>query len=62
MWGEKDPFLTWEEKGVEFENARPGVPATKVESKHFLQEEAYETIAAKVKELVSALSPSVHSL
>jgi hypothetical protein len=27
------------------------VPVTKVESKHFLQEEAYETIAAKVKEL-----------
>ncbi len=53
VWGEKDPFLTWEEKGVEFENARPGVPVTKVESKHFLQEEAYETIAAKVKELAT---------
>lgn len=53
IWGEKDPFLTWEEKGREFEQARPGVPVTKVESKHFLQEEAYETIAAKVKELVT---------
>ncbi len=51
VWGEKDPFLTWEEKGVEFENARPGVLVTKVESKHFLQEEAYETIAAKVEYL-----------
>lgn len=51
IWGDKDPFLTWEEKGREFEEARPGVPVTKVESKHFLQEEAYETIAAKVKEL-----------
>lgn len=52
IWGEKDPFLTWEEKGMEFESARPGVPVTKVESKHFLQEEAYEVIAAKVKELI----------
>jgi len=62
VWGEKDPFLTWDEKGVAFENARPGVPVTKVESKHFLQEEAFETIAAKVKELVAASSPSIHSL
>jgi hypothetical protein len=30
------------------------VPVTKVESKHFLQEEAFETIAAKVKELTAA--------
>jgi pimeloyl-ACP methyl ester carboxylesterase len=52
IWGDKDPFLTWKEKGREFEEARPGVPVTKVESKHFLQEEAYDTIAAKVKELV----------
>ncbi len=53
IWGDKDPFLTWEEKGREFEEARPGVSVTKVESKHFLQEEAYETIAAKVKELAT---------
>jgi pimeloyl-ACP methyl ester carboxylesterase len=52
IWGDKDPFLTWKEKGREFEEARPGVPITKVESKHFLQEEAYETIAAKVKEII----------
>jgi pimeloyl-ACP methyl ester carboxylesterase len=54
VWGDKDPFLTWEEKGREFEKARPGVPVTKVESKHFLQEEAYDTIAAKVKELITS--------
>ncbi len=54
IWGDKDPFLTWEEKGKEFEEARPGVLVTKVESKHFLQEEAYETIAAKVKELITS--------
>ncbi len=51
IWGDRDPFLTWEEMGKEFENARPGIPITKVISKHFLQEEAYETIALKVKEL-----------
>ncbi len=51
IWGEKDPFLTWEEKGTEFLEARPEIPVTKVESKHFLQEEAYEIIAAKVKEI-----------
>ena len=54
IWGDKDPFLPWEEKGKEFEDARPGVPVTKVESKHFLQEEAYETIATKVKELLES--------
>jgi pimeloyl-ACP methyl ester carboxylesterase len=52
VWGDKDPFLTWEKKGKEFEDARPGIPVTKVEAKHFLQEEAYESIAAKVKEIV----------
>jgi pimeloyl-ACP methyl ester carboxylesterase len=52
IWGNKDPFLTYVDKGKEFEEARPGVPVTKVESKHFLQEEAYETIAGKVKELI----------
>jgi len=52
IWGDKDPLLTYEEKGKEFEEARPGVSVTKVEAKHFLQEEQYETIASKVKELV----------
>lgn len=54
IWGDKDPLLPWEEKGREFEVARPGVPVTMVESKHFLQEEAYETIAAKVTELIKS--------
>ena len=58
IWGDKDPFLTWEEKGKDFEEARPGVPVTKVEGKHFLQEEAYETIAAKVKELIQNINPT----
>lgn len=52
VWGVKDPFLTYEEYGKQFEDARPGIAVTKVEAKHFLQEEQYETIAAKVKELV----------
>ncbi len=52
VWGDKDPLLTFDENGKKFEEARPGIPVTKVESKHFLQEEAYETIAAKVKEMV----------
>jgi pimeloyl-ACP methyl ester carboxylesterase len=52
VWGDKDPFLPFEEKGKEFEKARPGVPVTMVEAKHFLQEEQYQTIAAKVKELI----------
>jgi len=52
IWGDEDPFLTSEEKGKEFEIARPGAAVTKVKSKHFLQEEAYETIAVKVKELI----------
>jgi len=52
VWGDKDPFLTYEEHGKPFEEARPGIPVTKVEAKHFLQEEQYEVIAAKVKELI----------
>ena len=54
IWGEKDPFLTYEEHGQPFEEARPGIPVTKVEAKHFLQEEQYNVIAEKVKELVSS--------
>jgi pimeloyl-ACP methyl ester carboxylesterase len=52
IWGDKDPFLTWEEKGKEFEEARLGVAVTKVNSKHFLQEEAFDVIAMKVKKLI----------
>jgi pimeloyl-ACP methyl ester carboxylesterase len=54
VWGKEDPFLTYEEFGQQFEDARPGVPVTKVTSKHFLQEEQYEVIAAKVKDLIAA--------
>lgn len=53
VWGDKDPFLPYEEHGKQFEEARPGIPVTKVEAKHFLQEEQYEMIAARVKELIS---------
>ncbi len=53
VWGDKDPFLTYEEHGKPFEEARPGIPVTKVEAKHFLQEERYEVIAAKVKDLIA---------
>ncbi|REG92614.1 alpha/beta fold hydrolase [Algoriphagus antarcticus] len=52
VWGEEDPFLKFEEHGKSFEDARPGIPVTKVNSKHFLQEEQYEIIATKVKELI----------
>lgn len=52
VWGDKDPFLPYEEYGKQFEEARPGIPVVKVASKHFLQEEQYETIAVKVKELI----------
>lgn len=53
IWGDEDPFLSFEKHGKPFEDARPGVPVTKVRSKHFLQEEAYETIAEKVKNLIA---------
>lgn len=51
VWGEHDPFLSFEEYGKQFEDARPGIPITMVRSKHFLQEEQYEKIAERVKEL-----------
>lgn len=54
VWGKEDPFLTYEEYGQQFEAARPGVPVTKVTSKHFLQEEQFQVIATKVKDLVAA--------
>jgi hypothetical protein len=53
VWGEEDPFLKYEAYGQQFEVARPGIPVTKVKSKHFLQEEQYEAIAAKVKTLIA---------
>ena len=49
--GEEDPLLTFEEYGKQFEAAQPGIPAFKVKAKHFLQEEQYEFIAQKVKEI-----------
>jgi pimeloyl-ACP methyl ester carboxylesterase len=52
IWGEKDPFLSYEQYGKQFEAARPGIPVTKVRSKHFLQEEQYDIIADKVKGLI----------
>lgn len=51
IWGDKDPFLSFEDKGKEFEDARSNVPVTKVEAKHFLQEEQYEIIASKTHEI-----------
>jgi len=53
IWSDKDPLLPYEEYGKQFEEARPGIRVTLVEGKHFLQEEQYETIAARVKELAS---------
>ncbi len=52
IWGDEDPLLPYDETGKDFEKARPGIPVTKVESKHFLQEEQYVVIASKVKELM----------
>ena len=46
--GEEDPLLSFEEYG---EAARPGIPVFKVKARHFLQEEQYEFIAQKVKEI-----------
>lgn len=52
IWGNEDPLLPYDETGKDFEKARPGLPVTKVEAKHFLQEDQYEIIASKVKELI----------
>ncbi len=54
IWGVEDPFLTYEEYGSRFEKARPGLPVTKVKSRHFLQEEEFETIAEKVSQLIKS--------
>jgi pimeloyl-ACP methyl ester carboxylesterase len=54
IWGEEDPFLTFEEFGRQFVEARPGVPVTMVKSKHFLQEEQYQIIAQKVSDLIAS--------
>jgi pimeloyl-ACP methyl ester carboxylesterase len=51
IWGDKDPFLPFAENGKEFVDARPDITVTKVESKHFLQEEQYEMIAEKLQEI-----------
>lgn len=36
IWEDKDPFLTWEEQGMEFAKGRPGVPVTGVSRKFFI--------------------------
>lgn len=52
IWGDDDPFLPYEEYGRQFEDARPGIPVTIVHSKHFILEEQYEIIAAKIREFI----------
>ncbi len=54
IWGEGDPFLPYDEYGKQFAEARRGIPIHKVKAKHFLPEEQYEVIAAKIKELISS--------
>jgi hypothetical protein len=46
----KQPNL--HKRAKDFEKAKPGITVTKVEAKHFLQEEQYVIIASKVKELM----------
>lgn len=58
IWGDKDPLLDFEKFGTQFVNARPGIQVTKVNSRHFLQEEAYEIIALKVDETIKYLYQS----
>ena len=52
IWGEKDPLLTFDEKATEFIAARKDLPVTRVNAKHFLQEEAYDIIAKKVADII----------
>lgn len=52
IWGNNDPFLPYDEFAVQFQNARPGVTTFQVKAKHLLQEEQFQFIAEKVKELI----------
>ncbi|MBA3649273.1 MAG: alpha/beta hydrolase [Chitinophagales bacterium] len=61
IWGKNDPFLPYDEFAVQFQKARPDVPTFPVEAKHLLQEEQFEFIAQKVKELVLQTSSFNHS-
>lgn len=51
IWGMDDPFLTFEEHGKTFVEARPDARVYKVTAKHFVPEEQYLFIAEKIKEL-----------
>lgn len=53
IWGEKDPFLSWEKHGIPFIEARPDAQVHKLPSKHFLMEEYPEFISDKIKEMIS---------
>lgn len=59
IWGKNDPFLPYEEYGVQFEKVRPGVSSYQVEAKHFLQEEQYVIIANKVKDITEHSQPRI---
>lgn len=58
IWGENDPFLSWEKHGEPFLEARPDAQVHKVNSRHFVMEEYPEYIAQKIKELVSEIRSS----
>jgi pimeloyl-ACP methyl ester carboxylesterase len=53
IWGEKDPFLSWEKHGIPFFESRPDAKVYKLPSKHFVMEEYPEFISEKIKEITS---------
>lgn len=55
IWGMKDPFLPFQRYGVEFLDAGRPFNITKLENKHFLQEERAETICYKIIDMIIQL-------
>ncbi|MDQ3192752.1 MAG: alpha/beta hydrolase [Bacteroidota bacterium] len=55
IWGMKDPFLPFQKYGVEFLDAGSPFNITKLESKHFLQEEKAENISYKIIDMITEL-------
>lgn len=52
IWGDKDPALTYERYGKEIKEVADLKKISRVPSRHFLQEEAWQEIADKVEKFI----------
>lgn len=52
VWGSRDPALTYDRYGLEIKKVAGLEQVTRLEARHFLQEEAWSSLADKIDELI----------